>query len=120
MQENHKKMSCPLPGHPGGGQLIFLWCKAGECERGMRATGGGVYSDAFAGLPDGLWRSPIDMGTWRELSETGSLYCQPVRSDAIMTLKRERDTVDIRLVQKKNGDDYGYRFDKAVCDAPAL
>ena len=39
MQENHKKMSCPLPGYPGGGQLIFLWCKAGECERGMRATG---------------------------------------------------------------------------------
>lgn len=37
-----------------------------------------------------------------------------------MILKRERDTVDIRLVQKKNGDDYGYRSDKAVCDAPAL
>ena len=77
-----KKMSCPLPGYPGGGQLIFLYCKAVECARAIRVTGRGVHSDAFAGLPDGLWRSPIDMGNRRGLS--GPVLCIASMSAAML------------------------------------
>lgn len=70
-------MSCPLPGEPGGGQLIFV-------------------------------------------VQSGGSDCQPVRNDAIMTVKTGQDTVEIGLVQEKNGDGYGDRFNEAVCDAAAL